>query len=335
MPSPALASFSSGRSILPAAQPEIHRQPNAKAAMAQAPSRPAIFDYDELHEAISALRKKQVFFIGGTPKSGTTWLQLLLNAHPQVSANGEGHFMDLLAPALRMAVAAHEREVKNKNTSIFNELGGYPRLTETDILYLTASAVALFLMAQSRHKAASAVGEKTPDNLLLFARFHTLFPAAKFIQIIRDGRDCAVSAWFHNLRVNPHWVMSEFGSVDAFACKYAGHWAANLAAAQDFADAHPDHVRQIRYEELVADTPSVLAGLFGFLGVAASMVTAQRCVAEASFVRLSGGRNPGDEDRRSFFRKGIPGDWRNHLGAETNARFVKAAGSWLRRFGYA
>ena len=47
------------------------------------------------------LRSKQIFFIGGTAKSGTTWVQLLLDAHPEVSCNGEGHFLDNLKPALK------------------------------------------------------------------------------------------------------------------------------------------------------------------------------------------------------------------------------------------
>ena len=42
------------------------------------------FDLDSMHEAITAIRRKQVFFVGGAAKSGTTWLQFLLNArcHP-------------------------------------------------------------------------------------------------------------------------------------------------------------------------------------------------------------------------------------------------------------
>ena len=50
---------------------------------------PAGFDFDALHQAIALIRRKQVFFIGGAAKSGTTWLQLLLNAHPEISCSGE------------------------------------------------------------------------------------------------------------------------------------------------------------------------------------------------------------------------------------------------------
>jgi hypothetical protein len=40
-------------------------------------------DFERLHTAVAGLRGKQIFFVGGLLKSGTTWLQLLLNAHPQ------------------------------------------------------------------------------------------------------------------------------------------------------------------------------------------------------------------------------------------------------------
>jgi Sulfotransferase domain len=126
----------------------------------------------------------------------------------------------------------------------------------------------------------------------------------------------------------------EFGSLDEFACRFASHWAQELTTAQNFANRYPDCIRQVQYEDLVTNAVPVLSELFWVLGVPASHAIAERCLTEASFANLSGGRNPGDEDRRSFFRKGVPGDWRNHLDAETNAHFQRHAGGWLHRFGY-
>jgi hypothetical protein len=42
--------------------------------------------FQRLHASIGALSATQVFFIGGSQKSGTTWLQLLLNAHPHLES---------------------------------------------------------------------------------------------------------------------------------------------------------------------------------------------------------------------------------------------------------
>src|SRR5262249_31142732 len=122
-------------------------------------------DIDRLHDAVSTLRRKQIFFVGGVMKSGTTLLQLLLDAHPEVSCNGEAHFANNLAPALKHGIDQHWAFVRNKNQSIFSELKGYPRLTDEHFLYILASSVALFLIEQSKNRDVRAIGERTPDNI--------------------------------------------------------------------------------------------------------------------------------------------------------------------------
>jgi hypothetical protein len=293
-----------------------------------------MFDYDSMHASISALFQKQIFFVGGSPKSGTTWLQLLLNAHPSVSCSGEGYFPIHLWKSLAQALGQYDRVIETNNKLLFTEVEEYQRLTKNDVFYIFATCIAVVLVRQSKHKRVRAIGDKTPANSRYFAGLASLFPTAKFIQIVRDGRDCAVSGWFHNLR-NPDWVPLNRGSLEAYVSNFAVHWADDLAKAQEFADAHPDRIRRIRYEDLARDTEGTLAGLFAFLGVEVDASVLAHCRTEASFAKRSGGRNPGEEDRQSFFRKGVAGDWRNHLSEEQNALFRERAGSWLDRFGYA
>ena len=47
----------------------------------------------ERESAIAELAKRQLFFVGGAPRSGTTWMQHMLDAHPDISCRGEGHFL--------------------------------------------------------------------------------------------------------------------------------------------------------------------------------------------------------------------------------------------------
>src|ERR1700730_16430899 len=217
-----------------------------------------MLDYDAVHAAISELRKKQIFFIGGAIKSGTTWLQLLLDAHPQVSCKGEAHFTRL-SPLLRRALDQHSQLIAEKNESIFKELAGYPRLTDDDYQYLLASCIGLYLWRQSKDEpAVQAVGEKSPRNVLHFDILNVLFPTAKFIHIVRDGRDCAVSGWFHNLRLTPEWVKKTYGSMEGYVTSFMDSWAKDVSAAQALADANPTRIRQVRYEDLLADTENIL-----------------------------------------------------------------------------
>ncbi len=52
--------------------------------------------YRSALDASEALATRQIFFVVGCQKSGTTWVQHLLDGHPNVACHGEGHFTDLL-----------------------------------------------------------------------------------------------------------------------------------------------------------------------------------------------------------------------------------------------
>jgi hypothetical protein len=293
------------------------------------------FDYETLHAEITALRNKQLFFVGGAPKSGTTWLQILLDQHPAISCSGEGHFPTALIPRLFSAASEYNRHIAWKNETVFSEMAGYPQLAQKHVAYLVASAIALQLSAQPHDPAIRHIGEKTPDNVRYFPMLQGAFPGAKFVQIVRDGRDCAVSGWFHNLRATPEWTRNTFASIDAYVDNFAQEWAENVSAGSHFGAARPHSYLAIRYEDLVADPAPVLERLLAFLGATAEPDTIATCLAAGSFERLSGGRSPGNENRDSFFRKGLPGDWRNHLTARTKHAFEAKAGEWLTQYGYA
>ncbi len=227
----------------------------------------------------------------------------------------------------------HRKIIAEKNRSVFSETEGYPRLGIDGFSYMVTSAISLFLIKQSAGKAARAIGEKSPDNSLYFSAFSTFFPEAKFIHIVRDGRDAAVSGWFHNLRIARDWTIKSYGSLGSYAKEYADLWITDLANVQRFIDQHPGRVYQIRYSDLYANTEEALGKLFAFLGVETSQALLTQCREAASFERLSG-RKPGQEDRSSLFRKGVPGDWHSHLSGAEHEAFLQVAGVWLHRFGF-
>jgi hypothetical protein len=59
-----------------------------------------------------------------------------------------------------------------------------------------------------------------------------------------------------------------------------------------------------------------------------------RIVEDKSFRRLSGGRSKGQENVQSHYRKGVPGDWKNHFSAEHRRLFKRRHGDLLIRLGY-
>ena len=57
-------------------------------------------------------------------------------------------------------------------------------------------------------------------------------------------------------------------------------------------------------------------------------------VYEHRFDKLAGGRPAGDEDVKSHYRKGTPGDWRNHFDADVMAAFKERHGDLVTLLGY-
>jgi tetratricopeptide (TPR) repeat protein len=289
--------------------------------------------YQALSRDIAALMEKRLFFIGAYPKSGTTWLQLMLDAHPEISCGGEGHFMNHLAPLLQRVLKKHNAYVDGKNRTVFQEFGGFPLFGDDSFQFLVTSAIALLLLQIPGARNARVVGEKTPDNLAAFPLLSTVFPTAKFIHVVRDGRDCLVSAWFHNLRINADALQRQFPTIEAFVERFAAVWAGKVAEGQRFCAARPQRGMLLRYEEMVAQPESAIGAVLRFLDADAAPAIVRQCVSAAAFESLSG-RARGTEDRSSFLRQGKPGNWREHLTPACNDRFLTIAGKVMARLGY-
>jgi Sulfotransferase family len=294
----------------------------------------AAFGYAGQQRIIEEMRAKSLFFVGGVPKSGTTWLQILLNAHPEVSCAGEGHFLTCLAPLLGGAIAEYNATIRQKNREVLQQFAGFPEFADDGIGFLFVSAALLLMAASGKARRVRVVGEKTPDNLTnpWFLADH--FPLAKFIHILRDPRDCTVSAWFHNQRINPDEAREKFPTLSTFVPHVAQAWSDTVSDWERFAEDAPTRCAVVRYEDLVADPYAETARLFEFLRVSTRPAAIRDCIAAGDFTRLTGGRPPGVEDRFSLLRRGLPGDWRNHLSRDEDLMCQCIAGSVMRQFGY-
>ncbi len=289
-----------------------------------------------ISKRLSALLDKQIFFAGGMWKSGTSWFQALLDRHPEISCGGESHFLISLKPALKNALEEHNRRILAPQRNPFrHELQEpHPQLAEPDLEYLLAGAILCSLQKQMGLKQVRAVGERSTENIRSFDLFAKLFPDAKFMQIVRDPRDAGVSLWFQVRRQPPPEPPGQMLALRDAVKNYAETWSAAVAQAIGFGARHPEAYCDIRYEDLVAEPVPTFARICRFLGVDDDERVLRRCLEETSFERLSGGRTRGQENRDSFFRKGVFGDWKNHLDAETNAFVIDKAGTLMKNFGY-
>src|SRR5882757_4833762 len=148
------------------------------------------------HQAeLERTAKSQLFFIGGAPRSGTTWLTHLLDSHPDIRCGGEALFNKYLAEPMQKLIAEWARAVDGKNNNLFRETGGFPLPGPEDEELLISTAILQSLARLAGDRSWKAVGEKTPENVFFFPRLKRMFPNAKLIAIARDPRDVLTSGW--------------------------------------------------------------------------------------------------------------------------------------------
>jgi LPS sulfotransferase NodH len=298
---------------------------------------PAIWNHPlpswiEHQQALTDLARKQLFFVGGAPRSGTTWVQQILNAHPEVSCGGEGLFQKQLAEPLEAMMTRRSEALSAKNTGLFSHTGGFPLPVEEDVEFLVGTAILLSLRQQSAGKSCRAIGEKTPENVFFYPRLRQLFPKSKCIAIARDPRDVLTSAWhfFHQPVANEDESEAKF----AFIRLALPSLDQGARATLDLAARHPADVMTITYESLRRTPEFVVANMFRFLSVSDASSIVADCVARTSFAALTGGREAGNEQKGSFFRKGIAGDWRSTLTPEMNQLVLRELAWMFPAFGW-
>ncbi len=213
---------------------------------------------------------------------------------------------------------------------------------------------------------ARALGVPFPRNRLPALRpsimhGHYLNPLGMKNVVVawRDGRDVMVS-WYHQC-LFPHELHNEhqvnrarrelsFRAYDdvyenlpafiewAFTRERSrrSSWADQRFSWADFVRRwHPrKDATHVRYEDLRRDTPGELQRVvLELTGRRLRSEDATAIAEEFSFERQAG-RRPGEEDKRSFLRKGVVGDWRNYFSREARETFDRYAGSELILLGY-
>jgi len=272
-----------------------------------------------------------VFFVCGAPKSGTTWLQRILDAHPEVCCSGEGHFVERFTGPLARVLNAYNTQLTMETEQVYEGEPVYKPVDQSELDELGRA----FIMRRLTSRAEPGVrwvGDKTPRYTHQLPMLNRLFPQSRLINIVRDPRDVAVSRMGHSRRIGLTQVFTPGTQQNKEAIEAAiTGWIEAVRLVDAFAQAHPGRVHELRYWELVEHPGESAQALFDFLGVSTDPAVIDQVVAATSFEALSGGRKPGQEDAGSFLRKGVPGDWREHLDPEGVAAIEAACGDLMRQ----
>jgi hypothetical protein len=288
---------------------------------------------DDVTDRLSALRERTFFVVTGIPKSGTTWVNMLIDAHPEVRCYGEDDYNQLLGFFLQVANTYNQASVARNDPLPSSR---FARFAEGDAERLLATAAALMLTEGDLPPMVKAVGTKFNDmvsnNTALFA---DLFKGGRLVHVRRDPRDVLVSVYFNELRNAPEETRRKWPSLAHAVAGVGPAVAASMRNAMSLAATFGPDGHDVRYEDLRAAPHDHAAALFRFLGVDASGATVDACVAETAFENVTGGRKSGEEDAGAFMRKGVVGDWREKFDAAcTEALGRSGIAELLPAFGY-
>jgi hypothetical protein len=280
------------------------------------------------HAALGELARRGLFFIGGPPRSGTTWVQRIADAHPLISCRGEGLFSKHLADPIDALYGAYGAGLREKNQTLAHYTGGYPAPEPVEADVLVGAAVLLALRRQGIPPGVTTVGEKTPENVFLFPRLKRLFPQARFVGIARDPRDVVASAWRVFGQVGAG--ADEAAAKAAFVAAALPQISAGLKAMIALEARYGADCLMLTYEALLSDPAAGAAALFRFLGAPASPELVAACV-EATRAPAADGDAEGG---RTFIRRGANGEDAASLTPALRALAVRETGWAFERFGW-
>ena len=279
-------------------------------------------------------------FVVGAGRSGTTLLRLMLDAHPELAIPPETRFLPL-------ALHAAEDADDDPGGAFVDAVTTYPHWgdfhVDDALLRTRIAAIAPFdagaaLRTMYRLYAdrfgKPRWGDKTPHHVRRMDVIARLLPEARFVHIIRDGRDVTLSV------IQERSLTGRAATAD----EVARRWARSIAAARRQAMELP-HYLEVRYEDLVLDTVAVLRAVCDFV----ELPWRERMLAyhERSATRLAElvtadpGKAGSAEQRRSkhAWTARPPdasriGRWRSELAAGDARLVAAAAGDMLRALGY-
>jgi len=212
-----------------------------------ADSRISAADYRQWPELSAPDAVQSPVFVVGFPRSGTTLLEQMLDAHPSLQSMDERPFFNALAGQLE----------NGTGFQIPRDLG---RLDQRDCDELRKGYLILACGKVPRRWGARLV-DKNPLNMLCLPMIHRLFPRAKFILALRHPCDVILSCYMQNFRAA---VLAAAGqTLERLARAYVAAMENWLYHVEVF---KPD-LFVSRYEDLVADTPGQTRRIAAFLGL--------------------------------------------------------------------
>lgn len=306
---------------------------------------------EELAE-IKQFFPREKFFVMGHARSGTTLLMRLLRLHGKVHCNYQAHFFTR-KPMLKSLVDSPEAEEwLTRKSNRWNH--------GRDLSPLVLRAAADFIMERDAVREGKfIVGDKSPSSTIhgqVVRDTHLLYPDAKLIYIVRDGRDVLVSERFRNFVEESKFLTSEDKRIisdlktdptpfsdgrrsiftETSIRNIAKRWADDLNEIDSESKRlYGENYISLRYEDMLAQPFAEISRLWKFLAVKEIGKTLEKqLLAEMSSNPDEEWQAQRNEGIASFLPKGQAGNWRRLFTEKDKTLFKEVAGDVLVKWGY-
>jgi tetratricopeptide (TPR) repeat protein len=202
-------------------------------------------------ESVKLQPPRRLALLSGHPRSGTTLLEQVLDAHSDVTS-------------LEETALIHD-EVYRLVTRDFPPGTGLLQMLDSAPPSLLCHARENYFhcaeMYQRKPVGGRLLVDKNPGVNIIVPVLARVFPGTKFLIALRDPRDVVLSCFMQSLTLTP--VSSAYLSLEGTVNQYAsvmGFWIEMLPRLGN-------QWMQIRYEEMVDDLPAVARSVLGFLGL--------------------------------------------------------------------
>jgi hypothetical protein len=264
-------------------------------------------------------------FVVGQHRSGTTWIFDLLT-HPDDVA---GVFESLLFTRdLGIGGVLHWGHWDEKQVAtvkgITGRHTGIGQLVDKEEVREVFRTLAQRWLARALKPSDRYLVEKSPSHLHSALEILSVFPDARFVHVIRDGRDVAVST-----QAARNWAPGAMRKQAMSVLNVARQWERAMVTSENLVGyLDPSQVVEISYERMHAEPKAVATELFRFCGFEGGEDAVDAAIAATRFdANYSGGDD-------QFRRAGRTGDWRSSLSLLDRLAFERGAGDMLRKRGY-
>lgn len=291
-----------------------------------------------LREGVTIGGPNPFAFVVGCPRSGTTLLQRMLDAHGQIAVLPEIPWLSRLADDPQAVTAeGFVRPALLRRLIERPSFGRYASLpvSRAELEALLASDrplryVDLIAWLFDRHGAARdkpLIANKTVGHELEIGRLSVLWPRARVVHLIRDGRDVSLSAtrWRRAPKLAARYRSWERDPVVGSALWWEWHVRSGREAG---AQLGRERYREVFYEDLVRWPDATCAALCAFLGI----------TYDDAMVHFHEGRARPESglDAKHAWRPPTPGlrDWRTQMAPDDLERWEATSGDLLDDLGY-